>query len=75
MNDQQIADEADMIVAGYAYKARDGYIEVTDLSDVSKVSTIQDDIIAESVMSDEEDEIVLKYYKRNKGVLEESLYA
>ena len=27
MSTEQIADEADMIVAGYAYKMRDGYIE------------------------------------------------
>ena len=45
MSTEQIADEADMIVAGYAYKMRDGYIEVVDLSDVSKVSTIQNDMI------------------------------
>lgn len=75
MNVQQIADEADMIVAGYAYKVKDGYIEVTDLSDINKVATIQNAIIAESVMTDEEDAIVLKYYLRNKEVLEESLYA
>lgn len=75
MSTEQIADEADMIVAGYAYKMRDGYIEVVDLSDVSKVSTIQNNIIAESVMTDEEDAIILKYYLRNKSVLEESLHA
>ncbi len=75
MSIQQIADEADMIVAGYAYKVRDGYIEVVDLSDINKVSTIQNDIIAESVMTNEEDAIVMKYYLRNKDVLEDSLYA
>ena len=64
-----------MIVAGYAYKVKDGYVEVIDLSDIKKVSAIQNDIIAESVMSDEEDEIVLKYYERNIDILEESLYA
>ena len=46
-----------------------------DLSDINKVAVIQSDVISESVMSDEEDEIVLKYYLRNKDVLEESLYA
>ena len=75
MSTEQIADEADMIVAGYAYKIREGYVEVVDLSDVSKVSTIQNDMIAESLMTDEEDAIILKYYLRNKSVLEESLYA
>ncbi|MBE5899951.1 MAG: hypothetical protein E7279_10165 [Lachnospiraceae bacterium] len=62
---KKIADEADMIVAGYAYKVKGDYVEVVDLSDVSKVAIIQSDVISESVMSDEEDEIVLKYYLRN----------
>ena len=53
----------------------DGYIEVIDLSDTNKVATIQGDIIAESVMSDEEDANVLSYYLKNKEVLEETLYA
>ena len=64
-----------MIVAGYAYNVKDDYVEVMDLSDINKVAVIQSDVISESVMSDEEDEIVLKYYLRNKDVLEESLYA
>ena len=72
---KKIADEADMIVAGYAYNVKDDYVEVMDLSDINKVAVIQSDVISESVMSDEEDEIVLKYYLRNKDVLEESLYA
>ena len=75
MNAQQIADRADMIVAGYAYTIKDGYVEAIDLSDINKVSTIQNDIIAESVMSDEEDVRVLKYYLKNKVVLEESVGA
>ena len=72
---KKIADDADMIVAGYAYNVKDDYVEVMDLSDINKVAVIQNDVISESVMSDEEDEIVLKYYLRNKDVLEESLYA
>ena len=75
MSAKQIADEADMIVAGYAYKVKDGYVEVIDLSDIQKVSIIQGDVISESVMSDEEDINVLKLYLRNKEVLEESLHA
>ena len=75
MNPKQIADNADMIVAGYAYKVMNGYVEVIDLSDIGKVSTIQDNVIAESVMSDEDDANVLRYYLRNKDLLEESLNA
>ena len=36
MNAKEIADAADMIVAGYAYTIRDGYIEVVDLNDMGK---------------------------------------
>ena len=75
MSSQQIADHADMIVAGYAYTVKDGYTEVIDLSDTKKVSVIQEDKISESVMSDEEDAIVLRYYLKNKEVLEDSLHA
>ncbi|MBR6452405.1 MAG: hypothetical protein IKS87_06835 [Lachnospiraceae bacterium] len=75
MSSQQIADNADMIVAGYAYTVKDGYTEVIDLSDTKKVSVIQEDKISESVMSDEEDAIVLRYYLKNKEVLEDSLHA
>ncbi len=75
MSAKEIADAADMIVSGYAYKIRDAYIEVVDLSNVDRVSTIQDGVIAESLMSDEEDEKVLKFYLRNKELLEESVNA
>jgi hypothetical protein len=75
MSAQEIAQNADMIVAGYAFKVKDEYTEVVDLSDIKKVSIIQGDVISESVMSDEEDSNVLKYYLKNKEVLEESLHA
>ncbi|MBQ4013781.1 MAG: hypothetical protein II610_00805 [Treponema sp.] len=75
MSAQEIAQNADMIVAGYAFKVKDEYTEVVDLSDTKKVSIIQGDVISESVMSDEEDSNVLKYYLKNKEVLEESLHA
>ncbi|MBO4546311.1 MAG: hypothetical protein J5700_01920 [Treponema sp.] len=75
MSAQEIAQNADMIVAGYAFKVKDEYTEVVDLSDTKKVAVIQGNIISESVMSDEEDSNVLKYYLKNKEVLEESLHA
>ena len=75
MSAQEIAQNADMIVAGYAFKVKDEYTEVVDLSDTKKVAVIQGDVISESVMSDEEDSNVLKYYLKNKEVLEESLHA
>lgn len=75
MNAEKIADSADMIVAGYAYKVLDDYIEITDLSNLAKTAVIQNDELVESVMSDEEDDVVMKYYNRNKDLLKESLNA
>ena len=75
MKVQEIADQADMIVAGYAYKVQDNYIEITDLSNITKTAVIQNDELVESVMSDEEDNIVMKYYNRSKDLLKESLNA
>ena len=43
MKVQEIADQADMIVAGYAYKVQDNYIEITDLSNITKTAVIQND--------------------------------
>ena len=60
-----------MIVAGYAYTVQDGYIEVVDLNDISKRAVIQNGDVVESLMSDEEDDMVLRYYNRNKEFLED----
>ena len=70
MNAKEIADMADMIVAGYAYKVKDDYIEVTDLSQPTKTAVIQGGQVVESLMTDEEDDILLKYYTVNKDLLE-----
>lgn len=75
MSVQEIAQSADMIVAGYAYTVQKDYIEVVDLNDLAKRSVIQSGDVIESLMSDEEDDIVLKYYLRNKEVLEASMNA
>lgn len=75
MSVQEIAQSADMIVAGYAYTVQKDYIEVVDLNDLAKRSVIQSGDVVESLMSDEEDDIVLKYYLRNKEVLEASMNA
>ena len=75
MTVQEIADQADMIVAGYAFKVLDDYVEITDLSNLAKTAVIQNDELVESVMSDAEDDIVMKYYNRNKDLLKECLNA
>ena len=75
MSVQEIADQADMIVAGYAFKVLKDHIEITDLNNLSKTAVIQNDELVESVMSDEEDAIVMKYYNRNKDLLKETINA
>ena len=75
MTVREIADGADMIVAGYAYSLRNGYIEVTDLNNPDKRAVIQNGDVVESLMTDEEDDLVLKYYERNRKILEEAVYA
>lgn len=75
MSAQEIADNADMIVAGYAFTVKGDYTEVVDLAETNKVASIQDNVIAESLMSDEEDANILRYYLKNREVLEESLRA
>lgn len=75
MNVQEYAEKADMIVAGYAYLVQEGFIEVVDLNDLAKRAVIQNGDVVESLMTDEEDDIVLKYYNRNKAVLEASIDA
>ena len=46
-------------------------IEVVDLNDISKRAVIQNGDVVESLMSDEEDDMVLRYYNRNKEFLED----
>ncbi len=75
MSVKEIADQADMIVAGYAFKVLKDHIEITDLNNLSKTAVIQNDELVESVMSDEEDTIVMKYYNRNKDLLKETVNA
>lgn len=75
MSVQEIADQADMIVASYAFKVLEDHIEITDLNNLSKTAVIQNDELVESVMSDEEDAIVMKYYNRNKDLLKETVNA
>lgn len=75
MSVQEIADQADMIVAGYAFKVLKDHIEITDLNNLSKTAVIQNDELVESVMSDEEDAIIMKYYNRNKDLLKETVNA
>lgn len=40
MSVKEIADQADMIVAGYAFKVLKDHIEITDLNNLSKTAVI-----------------------------------
>ena len=71
MTMQEAADRAEVIVAGYAYPVQDGSSEVVALNDLSKRAVIQNGDVVESLMSDEEDDMVLRYYNRNKEFLED----
>ena len=71
MSVKEISDSADMIVAGYAFTMKDDYVEVTDLNKTDKRLVIQNGDVVESVMSDEEDDLVLKYYTLNRAIMEE----
>ena len=75
MTVKEIADNADMIVAGYAFTIKGDYIEVIDLNEPGKRLVIQNGDITESIMTDEEDDMVMKYYVLNREILEESVYA
>lgn len=75
MSAREIADHADMIVAGYAFTVKEDYIEVTDLNDLNKRAVIQNGDLVESVMEDMDDELVMLYYNRNREILEETVYA
>ena len=72
MDVKQIADAADMIVAGYAYFWKKDAVEVFDLNDLDKKAIIQNNRVVYSRMSVVVDDIVLSYYLRNIEMLEES---
>ena len=69
---KEIADAADMIIAGYAYFWKKDAVEVYDLNDLNKRAIIQNNRVVHSVMSDGENDIVLSCYLRNKELLVES---
>jgi len=75
MSVEEIADKADMIVSYYAYSIKEDHVEVIDLKNPDKRAVIQNEEVVESLMDEIEESIVLKYYLRNRTILEESLSA
>lgn len=68
---KDIADKADMIINGYAFTDSGGWIRVLNLNCLNHAAVIYDGKIVETNMDDIENEIVMEYYRNNKGFMEE----
>lgn len=70
----EIADAADMIIAGYAFTAAStiegDVIRVLNLNNPDSAATIYDDEIIETTMDDGELDIVRGIYARDKKYME-----
>ena len=72
---KKIADEADMIINGYAFTKKDDKVFVVHLESFHHVAVIFHDIIIETNMDEIECQIVLDYYHKNKEFLEKNIAA
>ncbi|MDE7223667.1 MAG: hypothetical protein K2O34_07815 [Acetatifactor sp.] len=68
---KKIADDADMIINGYAFTNENGWIRVLNLNLPNHATVIYDGKIVETNMDDIENEIVMEYYTNNKKFMEE----
>lgn len=70
---KKIADEADMIVDGYAFRKYNGNYRVLNLDNTKCAAVISSDgkNVLETTMNDIELAIVKEYLLRNKKALEE----
>lgn len=66
-----IADNADMIINGYAFTKDSEWVRVLNLNCINHAAVILNDKIVETNMDDVEKEIVMDYYKHNKQFMEE----
>lgn len=72
VNVRNIADEADMIVNGYAFKCSPEGFRVLNLNRPDKAVVMsKDDEVLETSMDDIEIQIVKDYLKKNRKFLEE----
>ncbi len=69
---KDVADNADMIINGYAYTKDGDYIRVLNLNRINNAAVIYKDEIVETNMDDIEIQIVLDYYNKNKEFMEEA---
>lgn len=67
---KSIADEADMIINGYAFTNNSGWIRVLNLNCLNHAAVIYNEEIVETNMDEIESEIVMEYYKNNKEFME-----
>jgi hypothetical protein len=66
LNIKEIADNANMIINGYAFTREGKWVRVLNLNCVNHAAVILDDKVVETNMDDIESEIVIGYYKQNK---------
>jgi hypothetical protein len=71
LNIEEIADNANMIINGYAFTKEDNRIRVLNLNRVNHAAVILNDKVVETNMDDIENEIVIEYYQQNKHFMEE----
>ena len=69
---KDVADNANMIINGYAYTKDGDYIRVLNLNCLNNAAVIYKDEIVETNMDDIEIQIVLDYYNKNKEFMEEA---
>ena len=69
---KDVADNANMIINGYAYTKDGDYIRVVNLNCLNNAAVIYKDEIVETNMDDIEIQIVLDYYNKNKEFMEEA---
>ena len=68
---KEIADNADMIINGYAFTRDGDYIRILNLNHPNHAAVILNDMIVETNMDDIETRIALDYYRDNKRFMEE----
>ena len=76
LNIKEIADNADMIVRGYAFTKEGQVIRVLNLSSPDKAIILNNNSeMLETTMDDIEIDIVVDIHSRNKKYLEDPVYA
>lgn len=68
----RVADNADMIINGYAFTKADKYVRVLNLNNPEKAVMIdKSGDVLETSMDDIEIQIVRTYWEKNKDLMEE----